>query len=239
MNPFFAAGIACVAALALWKGTKERWGFTLLGMFIIAVTVKYAGKAYDADDSFSARLIQMGGFAIFAAGFHGLKWWDKRVVALTPQHSLVPKPPKLLWCDYGLHRDNGWEGHHIGPNEPYRFLCADGTPYGKYLAEGVRIPDATGESGIICLDCIQKNRKETDDYLKECNKKVENEFTWLTMPESERELRRALAKAQGYCPKCIRMLMDDNKFSPEGTCPMCYGKPSDTNASMNKVAELR
>jgi hypothetical protein len=58
MNPFAAAGVACVAALALWKGTKKRWGFTLSGMFVIAVTVKYAIKAYDADDPFSAWLIQ-------------------------------------------------------------------------------------------------------------------------------------------------------------------------------------
>jgi hypothetical protein len=44
MNNLAAAAFGCVAALALWKGTKERWFPTLLGMFIIVVAVKWADK---------------------------------------------------------------------------------------------------------------------------------------------------------------------------------------------------
>jgi hypothetical protein len=96
MNPFAAAGFACVAALALWKGTKERWVFALIGMFIIAITVKYTGKAYDADDSFSGWLIWMVGMGVFMAGAFGLKWYDKRIEQITksnPSHILAKKLP--------------------------------------------------------------------------------------------------------------------------------------------------
>jgi hypothetical protein len=58
-----------------------------------------------------------------------------------------PAPASPLRCNVG---DNG---HFIGPNEPYRFRNTDGKLYGAP-------PDTTGESGIVCLDCIQRLREE-------------------------------------------------------------------------------
>jgi hypothetical protein len=117
MNNLTAAGFGCVAALALWQGTKERWIPTLFGMFIIAVTVKWADKT---DFPWDQPII-WAGIAVFMAGVYGLKWYDKR-------YDKRIEPSKLLWCDAG-------DGHFIGPNEPYRFRNEEGKLYGVHLIQ--------------------------------------------------------------------------------------------------------
>jgi hypothetical protein len=155
MNNLAAAGFGCIAALALWKGTKERLIPALLGMFVIAVTVKYA----DNNDDLSW-LIYMAGYVIFVAGAYGLKRWDARVAQLDSGHILKPKPtkptePTLLWCSKG-HKLNG---HWMGPNEPYRFLS----------------DDTTGNSGLVCITCVQRIESMTaDDLIQEIKERVED-----------------------------------------------------------------
>jgi hypothetical protein len=118
MNSFAAAGLGCMAALALWKGTKERWFPSLLGMIVIAATVKYAESNTDL-----SWLIFIFGYAVFTTGAYGLKWYDKRK---TPKRE-PPEQGLLLWCGSGYQRG----GHFIGPNEPYRFLDEEGGLKGR------------------------------------------------------------------------------------------------------------
>ena len=152
MTPFAAAGFACVAALALWKGTKERWVFALIGAFIIAITVKYMGKAYDADDSFSGWLISTVGMGVFMTGAFGLKWYDKRIEQITqsnPNHILAkklpdPKPepeePEFnLDVSTAKTKESGWiEFWVVFPNQKrltHRLLHSDGCPWREEIYE--------------------------------------------------------------------------------------------------------
>jgi hypothetical protein len=94
MNNLIAAGFGCIAALILWKGTKERWVPALLGMFVIAVTVKYGLDA----DGFPDWLVTCAGIVVLMAGFYGLKRYDKCVAESRPFFSKAgsrkqtPKP---------------------------------------------------------------------------------------------------------------------------------------------------
>jgi len=222
MTNVAAAGFGCIAALALWKGTKERWFPSLLGMIVIGITIKWGDKADFPLDW----LIFTAGSAVFMAGAYGLNWIDKRAVELGPDHLLTKlsepskpaEPPQsgMLWCDYK-------DGHFIGPNEPYRFRTEDGNFYGAR-------PDTTGNSGLICLDCIQKNRRETDDLLMREDKRREKEFEWANLSAAERDARRRKGRALGFCPKC------DEPLSPQKSCPVCFEYPDNPNASQNQLA---
>jgi hypothetical protein len=100
MNNLAAAGLGCVAALGLWKGTKERWVPTLLGMLVIVVTVKYWSKANDDGDWILGWFIWMVGGAVFTAGFYSLKRYDRCIAESRPFFSKAwkqtPKPSGLL-----------------------------------------------------------------------------------------------------------------------------------------------
>jgi hypothetical protein len=217
-----AAGFGCIAALALWKGTKERWFPALLGMLVIAICLKWADRVGFPSDW----LVFTAGFMVLMAGASLLRWIDKRAVELGPEHlvsklSAPPKPadppqPEPLWCDHG-------DGHFIGPNEPYRFRTEEGKLYGAR-------PDRTGNSGIVCLDCIQKSRKETEDSLKMWDKGRKKEYEWAHLSAAERDARRQEAKAIGFCPKC------DEPLSPQGSCPVCFEYPDNPNAPQNQKA---
>ncbi len=61
MNNLAAVGFGCIAALALWKGTKERWFPALLGMLVIVATMKYSFKAYDESNDFVGWLMRIPG----------------------------------------------------------------------------------------------------------------------------------------------------------------------------------
>lgn len=125
MNPFAAAGFACVTALALWKGTKERLWPTVIGMFVIVVTVKYAGKAYDADDDLYGRLIAITGFVIFTAGAYCLKRYDRCRAESRPFFSKAESRTKapeenefeLDTTTSYLYSNSGWERWTVLPNQ--------------------------------------------------------------------------------------------------------------------------
>jgi hypothetical protein len=172
MNQFAAAGFACAAALALWKGTKERLWPTLFGMFVIVVTVKYAGKAYDADDDLYGWLIAMTGFVIFTAGAYGLKRYDKRVATLDPSHILAPKPPAPLVpeieepefeletttpYDYD---DSGWERWTVLPNQKQliRNRCGGGPTVHEEIYEY-----AVRHTSVF-VRLIEKSNEAFDEY---------------------------------------------------------------------------
>jgi|GEM_PF-5889196 len=258
MNNLAAIGIAFIAALALWKGTKERWFPAFIGMLVIVFTVKYSFKADDAGDNLEGWLILIAGSSVFTAGVYGLKWYDKRTEAITksnPGHILAkkksPEPDKLLWCSGN--KADGKNGHFMGPNEPYRFLYTDGTRNGNSLREDgwdkvtrewdeIK-PDKTGNSGLVCLDCIQKSRKESDDWSRGWDEEKEREFEWNAMSETDREIRRTTAKQMSLCPRCLKLLNakdgePSNKFPREGSCPMCREIPSNPKAPMHKVKRI-
>jgi hypothetical protein len=102
MNNLAAAGFGCVAALALWKGTKERWVPTLLGMLVIVVTVKYWSKSNDDGDWILGWFSGMAGCAVFTAGFYTLKRYDKCIAesrsffSKAGSSKQTPKPSGIL-----------------------------------------------------------------------------------------------------------------------------------------------
>ena len=220
MTNFAAAGFGCVAALALWKGTKERWVPTLLGMFVIVVTVKYSLKA---DDGFSWA-IWLFGYAIFMASVYLLNRYDMCKAESRPffskaeswKPSRKPETQKLLRCSFGYKR----EGHFIGPNEPYRFLSEEGYLSGQ--------PDTSGDSGLACLDCIQKNRKELDESLARRDKGRKKKYEWANnLSREEREARHHAGIATGFCPMC------DEPLNERESCPICFQFPANPNAPQN------
>lgn len=223
MTNLAAAGFGCIVALALWKGTRERWLPALFGMLVVGIAIKRADNVGFPLDW----LIFMAGAAVLMVGASVLSWIDKRAVELGPEHLLSklsapskptgpPPQPTVLWCDHG-------DGHFIGPNEPYRFRTEDGKLYGA-------IPDTMGNSGIVCLDCIQKSRKETEDSLKMWDKQKKKKYEWEHLSAAERDARRQEAKAIGFCPKC------DEPLSPQGSCPVCFEYPDNPNAPQNQTA---
>jgi hypothetical protein len=121
-------GLGCIAALALWKVTKERWFPTLFGWVVIAVTIKWMDKV---DDWLLGWLISTAGCAVFAAWIYGLKWYDKRIEQITksnPSHILAKKlsdqKPEPEELEFHLdvtterdHTDSGWEYWDVFPNQ--------------------------------------------------------------------------------------------------------------------------
>ncbi len=122
-------------------------------------------------------------------------------------HASESQTPERLWCVRGK--------HYIG-NEPYTFIT-----------EG-----AANEHEPVCLRCVQRIKKETDQTIKEWEEQKSKEAEWNALPETEREIRRERAKAKGFCPMCDKLL------SLEGTCPMCCQIPDNPNAPMHKVKRI-
>jgi hypothetical protein len=68
------AGLGCIIALALWKGSKERWLPSLFGLIVVGLTLKYADRvAFPMD-----LLIFFAGFFVLSVGQLGLKLYDDR-----------------------------------------------------------------------------------------------------------------------------------------------------------------
>ncbi len=145
MNNLEAAGLGCVIALALWKGTKERWLLTVLGMLIVLATWKYTKE----DDVWTRVFFWSVCGVVLELGAIVLRRWDNYVAkSKSTENAIDPWP---LQCS-GI--DDVYPAHWIGPNEPYRFLDANGTV--------VNFPDTTGDSGVICLDCIRNAHMELE-----------------------------------------------------------------------------
>jgi len=103
--------------------------------------------------------------------------------------------------------------------------------------------DRTCKSGLICLDCIQKSRKETDDMIREFDERRAKEFEWNALSEAEREMRRIAGRAEGFCPRCNKDLNakagePSDKYPRDGSCPMCHEFPSNPEAPMHRVRRI-
>jgi hypothetical protein len=59
LKEIFRVAIGCILALALWKGTREKWFLSLCGLFVIAIMFKYS----------SADVGVLGGSLVWGAGF--------------------------------------------------------------------------------------------------------------------------------------------------------------------------
>ncbi len=124
MNPALV-GFWCLAALVMWKSTRERWFPALGGLLIIAVTLTWADKFTFPVDIF----IVWGGMIVLALAAYGLKRYDKfKVPSVLPPSE--PESKTLELTTEELNAKSGWEWWEITPSTKrlnYE-LCLGGPP---------------------------------------------------------------------------------------------------------------
>jgi hypothetical protein len=89
MENLIVAGIGCIAGLALWKATKERWFFALIGWSVIAVAIRSLPAL---NDLWSSVLVLIVACAVLAVCGYGLNWYDKRVTQVSKSTLNEPIP---------------------------------------------------------------------------------------------------------------------------------------------------
>jgi hypothetical protein len=108
MNPALV-GFWCLAALVMWKSTRERWFPALVGLLIVAVTLTWAARFPFPVDIF----IVWGGMAVLALAAYGLKRYDKFKGTPPVFPPSEPESKTLELTTEELNAKSGWERWEI------------------------------------------------------------------------------------------------------------------------------